>query len=1336
MYPNQGNGLMGGGPSVSPNDEQMPLQQSPQHHQQQPQQQQINYNGDHTKQQQQQTNAQISSQQQANTNKKIAKKAYVKIVEQPASKALRFRYECEGRSAGSIPGVNSTPETKTFPTIEIIGYKGRAVVVVSCVTKDAPYRPHPHNLVGKEGCKKGVCTLEINSETMRAVFSNLGIQCVKKKDIESALKAREDIRVDPFKTGFSHRFQPTSIDLNAVRLCFQVFLKGDMGRFTVPLPPVVSEPIYDKKAMSDLVISRICSCSASVLGNTKIILLCEKVAKEDIAVRFFEEKDGATIWQAFGDFEHNDVHKQTAITFRTPRYHKTTITEPVEVYVQLQRPSDGAVSDPVKFEYVPAESGRYSLENLRRTLKRKPDEDIFQEILAAAGQIKPVVVDVIDLNTPTAPPQPEVNHIVEHSISEETEEADKRRKESEIDAIIDEKVRELEIQEQQQNQQQQLQIAPQQEAPFSEPKVEQQSHAQRNIETQPKEVIFPVPDQQRQLSVNDKINEWMKSNDLLEKGSPPPDGAASIASIDEDKVLTALLDEAAELDEIYTRHVLQRDSYNAKLNEVQGVKSKQETQRAPMEAEDSFDDAATYSSLQKAFKNPIDIPLENLMPPTPPASQLAPEDALHYDHVDTFTLSADAAIAALEQCPILPLHQPQQQKGSPPRPKPPKYASPHMHVTAAEEEKLPPLPPKRIRKPDGTVETSNCDTPIIIKRTPDQSPLSKHLPPKPDNASNSNTLPKQKKPGFFSKLFSRRKSKSDLSQNSDIGASSKGTSPNMSREPSIAQFRMNDVSRGSVKSLQPMSLPTSPTKGGANKAEKPNRPVGRSVSSVSGKCPARLTADVIHIPLKGDSVNSLPHNEAYSHASTITLSNTLDRKTVSALQLADIPICEGNMELVAIADRQSLRNLCEGAFNVQLDPDVDLTEAEHYALYTSIPPQATTSEFDEASAYYAAVDAGEILTPDEIGRRLAAANRPDELRRKRQRTDGDSILHASLQQQQKKIQSDHPSSRMTTWNTPNIPAIKTEPREASPQPFAMYRAPSEMTPSPQPLSPSTNYNLPNTPSPYNLATGGNTPLMSPNHQYRGGTPNTEAITTTMDMHNEFVAYGGGHQQQQQKQQQHATQYVRQHQIPPQHVTHQQQELAQHSQQQFHGVLYNNNNNNDMGNWEEKFANVLANSNNTNAAPNIAAPTMNNLNSNNNNNNQLNMQNLLTANATNMVGVTQHSQWHFPPNAMQDAQLQQHHQLQAQQHQTVQTNFQQQHQQSGPNDAGRVDLMRNDVGSDANNVDIPGDAVEQGPTISNLLNFDSGQLVHINSEEQQMLRLTSDELRLSNLSISS
>lgn len=293
--------------------------------------------------------------QQQSATQQPRRQPYVRIIEQPASKALRFRYECEGRSAGSIPGASSTPENKTFPTIQIVGHQSRAVVVVSCVTKDAPYRPHPHNLVGREGCKRGVCTLEIPTDTMTVHFSNLGIQCVKKKDIEHALRVREEIRVDPFRTGFGHRNQPTSIDLNAVRLCFQVFLEGNTpGKFSVPLPAVVSEPIYDKKAMSDLSIIKLSDCVSYVDGGRKdIILLCEKVAKEDIQIRFYEEKGD---WEAFADFQPSQVHKQHAIWFRTPRYKTLEVTEPVKVFIQLRRPSDGASSEPLPFELLPLDS--------------------------------------------------------------------------------------------------------------------------------------------------------------------------------------------------------------------------------------------------------------------------------------------------------------------------------------------------------------------------------------------------------------------------------------------------------------------------------------------------------------------------------------------------------------------------------------------------------------------------------------------------------------------------------------------------------------------------------------------------------------------------------------------------------------------------------------------------------------------------------------------------------------------------------------------------------------------------------------------------------------------
>lgn len=64
-----------------------------------------------------------------------ANSPYVRIVEQPAKCGVRFRYECEGRISGAIPGVNSTTLKPTYPTIRLFNYCGRAKVVVSCVTK-------------------------------------------------------------------------------------------------------------------------------------------------------------------------------------------------------------------------------------------------------------------------------------------------------------------------------------------------------------------------------------------------------------------------------------------------------------------------------------------------------------------------------------------------------------------------------------------------------------------------------------------------------------------------------------------------------------------------------------------------------------------------------------------------------------------------------------------------------------------------------------------------------------------------------------------------------------------------------------------------------------------------------------------------------------------------------------------------------------------------------------------------------------------------------------------------------------------------------------------------
>lgn len=72
-------------------------------------------------------------------------------------------------------------------------------------------------------------------------------------------------------------------------------------------------------------------------------------------MRFYEEKGG---WEAFADFQPSQVHKQHAIWFRTPKYKTLEVTEPVKVYIQLRRPSDGATSEPLPFELLPLDSGK------------------------------------------------------------------------------------------------------------------------------------------------------------------------------------------------------------------------------------------------------------------------------------------------------------------------------------------------------------------------------------------------------------------------------------------------------------------------------------------------------------------------------------------------------------------------------------------------------------------------------------------------------------------------------------------------------------------------------------------------------------------------------------------------------------------------------------------------------------------------------------------------------------------------------------------------------------------------------------------------------------------
>ncbi|NWI63728.1 REL protein, partial [Todus mexicanus] len=144
-------------------------------------------------------------------------------------------------------------------------------------------------------------------------------------------------------------------DLNVVRLCFQAFLPDEHGNYTLALPPLISNPIYDNRApnTAELRICRVNKNCGSVKGGDEIFLLCDKVQKDDIEVRFVLDN-----WEAKGSFSQADVHRQVAIVFRTPPFLKD-ITEPVTVKMQLRRPSDQEVSEPMDFRYLPDEKDPY-----------------------------------------------------------------------------------------------------------------------------------------------------------------------------------------------------------------------------------------------------------------------------------------------------------------------------------------------------------------------------------------------------------------------------------------------------------------------------------------------------------------------------------------------------------------------------------------------------------------------------------------------------------------------------------------------------------------------------------------------------------------------------------------------------------------------------------------------------------------------------------------------------------------------------------------------------------------------------------------------------------------
>nr|XP_048312756.1 nuclear factor NF-kappa-B p105 subunit [Myodes glareolus] len=324
---------------------------------------------------------------------------YLQILEQPKQRGFRFRYVCEGPSHGGLPGASSEKNKKSYPQVKICNYVGPAKVIVQLVTNGKNTHLHAHSLVGKH-CEDGICTVVAGPKDMVVGFANLGILHVTKKKVFETLEARmteacirgynpgllvhSDLAYLQAEGGGDRQLtdrekeiirqaalqQTKEMDLSVVRLMFTAFLPDSTGSFTRRLEPVVSDAIYDSKApnASNLKIVRMDRTAGCVTGGEEIYLLCDKVQKDDIQIRFYEEEENGGIWEGFGDFSPTDVHRQFAIVFKTPKYKDVNITKPASVFVQLRRKSDLETSEPKPFLYYPEIKDKEEVQRKRQKL--------------------------------------------------------------------------------------------------------------------------------------------------------------------------------------------------------------------------------------------------------------------------------------------------------------------------------------------------------------------------------------------------------------------------------------------------------------------------------------------------------------------------------------------------------------------------------------------------------------------------------------------------------------------------------------------------------------------------------------------------------------------------------------------------------------------------------------------------------------------------------------------------------------------------------------------------------------------------------------------------------
>ncbi|KAH8033390.1 hypothetical protein HPB51_011833 [Rhipicephalus microplus] len=234
-------------------------------------------------------------------------------------------------------------------------------------------------------------------------FPSMSIVFQQKKTVADILYRRKIERLQPSEEEARQlqteaKKEAAELNLNLVRICFTAECCED-GVWK-PLCVVYSNPVANSKA-GKLRITKANRKSGSCKGGDEVWILCEKINKKDILIKFFEENEETKerTWEAPATFQESDVHYQVAIVFKTPPYRDTNLQHQVPVKFQLIRKSDNDCSEPFEFIYMPCgPSDDELLAHKRRKLSHHSLEEASSHY---SGIMGPPRGDSSSASTPT-----------------------------------------------------------------------------------------------------------------------------------------------------------------------------------------------------------------------------------------------------------------------------------------------------------------------------------------------------------------------------------------------------------------------------------------------------------------------------------------------------------------------------------------------------------------------------------------------------------------------------------------------------------------------------------------------------------------------------------------------------------------------------------------------------------------------------------------------------------------------------------------------------------------------------------------------------------------------